>query len=172
MTVKASGKRFVAVAAHFPAGESRTLVDARADEAKKLAAYLDTKAGGLPIVVAGDFNADPIYAPNPDMRILLERGYVDSAATSDRQNPRYNTFNGRNGTDGADPGYPNTVHPYKYSAPRIDFILLKNSPYTYRYANVLHTTSDSGTVLDPSYRGTDHLLQLATIGIGAGVPSS
>jgi endonuclease/exonuclease/phosphatase family metal-dependent hydrolase len=171
LTVKASGKRFVAVAVHLPAGHSSTDIAARAEEAEKLVRYLDTKFGGLPIVVAGDFNADPINDPNPDMRILLEHGYFDAAATPHRIGSRYATFDGHNGTDGDDYGYPDTVHPYKYAATRIDFILTKSSPYTYRYENVLHFASGSSTLLDASYRGSDHLFQSATIGIGDGATS-
>jgi endonuclease/exonuclease/phosphatase family metal-dependent hydrolase len=167
-----SGKPFVVVAVHLPAGHRSADITARADEAKALTPYLDGKANGLPIVVAGDFNADPINDPNPDMRILLERGYFDSAATPHRIGSRYATFDGHNGTDGADYGYPLTVHPYAYAATRIDFILMKNSPYTYRYENVLHFASGSSTTLDPTYRGSDHLFQLATIGIGNRIAQS
>jgi endonuclease/exonuclease/phosphatase family metal-dependent hydrolase len=171
LTVKASGKRFVAVAVHLPAGHRSTDINARAEEAKLLVPYLDKKAAGLPIVVAGDFNADPINDPNPDMRILLEHGYFDAAATPHRIGSRYATFDGHNGSDGDDYGYPDTVHPYKYAATRIDFVMTKGSPYTYRYENVLHFASGSSTVLDPTYRGSDHLFQLATVGIGAGATS-
>lgn len=116
-------------------------------------------------MLAGDFNSDPVSNPNPAARYLIERGYVDSAATPNRfqlavrhpQRPQR-----RNGSDGADYGYPDTD-----AATRIDFILTKGTPYTYRCTNELNFPSGSSTRLDPAYRGSDHLLQLAEIGIAS-----
>jgi hypothetical protein len=167
-----AGKRFLAVAVHAPAGHSSELVDARAAEAQALVPYLDKVAAGLPIVIAGDFNADPIADPKPNMRILLQHGYFDAAATTNRFGAKWNTFNGRNGSDGADFGYPATVHPYRYAAPRIDFIMTKGSPLTYRYTNVMHLAPGSSTAIDRGYQGTDHLLQLAEVGIRQAAPSA
>ena len=53
------------------------------------------------------------------------------------------------------------VH-YKYPAPRIDYVLIKNSPGSWRYGNQL-VLSDGR--FDPAYQGSDHNLQWAEVGI-------
>ena len=54
------------------------------------------------------------------------------------------------------------LHPYPTS--RIDYILLKNSPFTYRYDNVVHIADGR---FQSAFQGTDHNLQIAEIGIAA-----
>jgi hypothetical protein len=79
-----------------------------------------------------------------------------------RTNLRYSTAkSGRQ--DGADPGYP--VHPTRHPYPtsRIDYLLVKGSTHTYRYTNVLNLLPDGR--FDPRLEGSDHNLQLATIGL-------
>ena len=53
------------------------------------------------------------------------------------------------------------IHPYPTS--RIDYILTKGSPFTYRYENVVHI---AGGKFQDEYQGTDHNLQVAEIGLG------
>ena len=160
-------REFYAVSAHLPVGDSTPIVAVRAKAAEMAEAAISRMAGSLPIVFGGDFNADPTRNPNPAHAVFMSRGWFDSAAVPDpsqRFNMRYNTANGSGPQTGADPGYP--VRPYlqKWPTSRIDYILLKNSPHTYRYENVLRTDAD-GTFVR-AMQGSDHNMQVAEIGIG------
>jgi endonuclease/exonuclease/phosphatase family metal-dependent hydrolase len=165
--VAATGQRFLAAAVHLTVGSSAAILENRQQEATALAKYLDAKAvtdaGVLPIVVVGDFNS---YAPTDakaPSTVFMNQGYFDAAATMNRTGWRYGTSNASNGTGAADDGYPvhAVMHPYPTS--RIDYILLKGSPFTYRYANVTHIAGGS---FQDEFQGSDHNLQLAEIGIG------
>lgn len=159
-----TNRRFIAVASHFPVGTSAELVALRAEEATRLIAYLDRlNTEHLPVVVTGDMNADPVRQPNAAPTAFIRAGYVDAAATTNRTGIQYGTQNSGNGNDGPDDGYPRHVRPRTVPASRIDFILLQHSPNTFGYANVLAL---NGTAFVPAYQGSDHNLQLATIGIG------
>ena len=116
-------------------------------------------------MLAGDLNADAVRDPRPAATVFLQHGYTDSAATTHRTGIRYSTSNGTNGVDGADPGYPVHAVEHAYPTSRIDYILTKHSPATFGYANVVHLTGDRFT---PRLQGSDHDLQLAHLGIGAG----
>ncbi|MDH2442874.1 endonuclease/exonuclease/phosphatase family protein [Amnibacterium sp. CER49] len=166
-TVRSSGRRFVAVAVHLPSGHTTQLATLRDTEARALDTYIDGVAGHLPVVLGGDLNADALFDPTPGQRALVQRGWFDAAATTVRYGTYFHTYNGCNGTDGADYGYPLTVHRWDHPARRIDYILLKRSPYSFRYANVLHLAAGSSTRVDRAYEGSDHLMQVATVGIGA-----
>lgn len=160
--VRATGAVVYAVAAHFPVGRSSRMVALRALEAKALVAKLRGITGSKPVILGGDLNADAARDPRPAATTFVRAGFFDAAATVRRTNMRYSTAkSGRQ--DGADPGYP--VHPTRrpYPTSRIDYLLVKNSPHTYSYANVLNLLPDGR--FDPRYRGSDHNLQLATIGI-------
>ena len=166
--VVATGQRFVAAAVHLTVGSSAAILENRRQEAAALATYLDAKAatdaGRLPIVLVGDFNS---YAPTDakaPSTVLMGQGYFDAAATMNRTGWRWGTSNAGNGTGGADPGYPvkAVLHPYPTS--RIDYILLKGSPFTYRYDNVVHV---AGGEFQSAFQGTDHNLQVAEVGIAA-----
>ena len=118
----------------------------------------------LPMIAGGDFNTDPIRDSNPSSAVMLRAGFTDAAATQDRTGAQYATFNGHNGGGGVDPGYPDTAVPHRYNTSRIDFIMMKGNATSFSYRNVLHL---DGGRFDKSYQGSDHNLQLATIGIGA-----
>lgn len=158
-----TNRQFYAVATHFPVGKTSAVVALRHEEAEGLTKYLDHLAGPTPIVFAGDLNADAVRDPDPAATVFVQHGYTDAAATTHRSGIRYSTSNGTNGTDGADPGYPVHAVAHAYPTSRIDYILVKHSPATFRYKNVLHLT---GTRFTPAYQGTDHNLQLAWLGIG------
>ncbi|WP_375399387.1 hypothetical protein [uncultured Amnibacterium sp.] len=158
-----TNRRFYAVATHFPVGKTAAIVALRHEEAERLTAYLDHLAGPTPIVFAGDLNADAVRDPKPAATVFVQHGYADAAATTHRSGIRYSTSNGTNGTDGADPGYPVHAVEHAYPTSRIDYILVKHSPVTFRYTNVLHLTGNRFT---PAYQGTDHNLQMAWLGIG------
>ena len=167
LQVKASGRRFYAVAAHFPVGDAASVVNARAEEVTKLLAAIDRRAGGTPVVFGGDLNSDATRSPRAVQPVFIADGWSDAAAVaekSQRSGMKVSTANSSGPQDGADSGYGSrpVYHPYETS--RIDYILLRNSPYTFRYANVLRLNGD-GT-FDKSVQGTDHNMQLATIGIG------
>jgi hypothetical protein len=166
-TKDGSGRRFYALAAHFPVGGAQSVVDARAELATKLVDAIDRRAGGLPVVFGGDLNTDATRSAKPVQPVFIADGWFDAAAVSSkslRTGMKVSTANGSGEQGGADPGYgPRPViHPYETS--RIDYILLKNSPHTYRYANVLRLHPDGSFIA--SLQGTDHNMQLATIGIG------
>lgn len=161
----ASGREFYAVAVHLPAidsGPNMTAMHAAVTTAA--AAYLARMdSANLPIVIGGDFNSDPIRNSKPATAILVKAGYTDAASTPNRTGARYATYNGHNGGGGTDPGYPVTAVPHRYNTSRIDFILMHGNARSYSYANVLHI---DGERFQKSYQGSDHNLQLASIGIG------
>ena len=100
--------------------------------------------------------------------VFLQDGWFDAAAVAKkslRTGMKVSTANGSGPqAKGYDPGYgPKPItHPYETS--RIDYILLRNSPHTYSYANVLRVNSKGNFIR--SLLGTDHNMQLARIGIG------
>jgi endonuclease/exonuclease/phosphatase family metal-dependent hydrolase len=162
LKVKATGSVFTAVAAHFPVGTSARMVRLRALEASALIAKLKTIAGTKPVVFGGDLNADAVRTSNAAATTFVRHGYFDAASTVHRVNMRYSTAkSGRQ--DGADPGYP--VHPTRrpYPTSRIDYLMVKGSKHTYRYTNVLNLLPDGR--FNPRLLGSDHNLQLATIGL-------
>ena len=171
-TKDGSGRQFYAVAAHFPVGDAQVVVDTRAKVAAKVTAAIDAmNTGHLPVVFGGDLNSDAVRNAQAPQVTFIRDGWFDAASVSSksqRTGMKVSTANGSGPQAGKDPGYgPKPIrHPYETS--RIDYILLKNSPYTYSYANVLRLHPD-GTFIK-SLQGTDHNMQLATIGIGDPVP--
>jgi endonuclease/exonuclease/phosphatase family metal-dependent hydrolase len=166
------GRTFYAASMHLPAGDDDAV---RAAEGTAVARFMDEKAKqsdgtSLPVVIVGDFNAFGAWDSTSASLRLLAAHYVDAAATMDRTNLRYSTSNGTNGSDGADSGYPKHAVAHPYPTSRIDYIMVKNSPYVYSYRNLVRMTA--GNRLDPRYQGSDHNMQLASIGIGDPVPSS
>jgi endonuclease/exonuclease/phosphatase family metal-dependent hydrolase len=160
--VRATGSVFTAVAAHFPVGTSARMVRLRALEASAVIARIRAIAGTRPVVFGGDLNADSARSGNAAATTFVRHGYFDAASTVHRTNAHYSTAkSGRQ--DGADPGYP--VHPTRHPYPtsRIDYLLVKGGAHTYRYANVLNLLPDGR--FDPGLEGSDHNLQLATIGL-------
>jgi len=167
-TKDGSGRQFYAVAAHFPVGDAKVVVNARAALVKKLLAKIDARAGGLPVVFGGDVNSDATRSSQAVQPVFMQDGWFDAAAVSSkslRTGMKVSTANGSGKqAKGYDPGYgPKPIkHPYETS--RIDYILLRNSPHTYSYANVLRLDSKGRFI--KSVQGTDHNMQLARIGIG------
>lgn len=168
--INSSGREFYAVAAHLPVGDATIVQKTRVQEAQKLVAAMDAKAaadGNLPIVFGGDVNSDSVRNTNPVQPVFMKDGWFDAAAVSSkslRTGMKVSTANGSGAQiDALDAGYglKPVYHPYETS--RIDYILLKNSPYTYKYANVLRLDSKGDFI--KSLQGTDHNMQLATIGI-------
>ncbi|HEY8319754.1 MAG TPA: endonuclease/exonuclease/phosphatase family protein [Amnibacterium sp.] len=155
---------FYAASIHMPSASGATMDGWRKAEALSLAKYMDSLAGGTPIVFVGDFNANGAMEPNAGSLQLRSDGYIDAGATSNRGGYWYSSSNGSNGTDGPDSGYP--IHAVKHAHPtsRIDYIMLKNSPFTYGYWNEVRLVPGT-TRFDPRYQGSDHNLQLAHIGI-------
>lgn len=161
-----TGRRFTAVATHFPVGRTAAIVALRHEEAERLVAYVDRLAGGAPIVFAGDLNADAVREPDPAASVFIHHGYTDAAATTHRTGIRYDTANaGNEGVlgDGPDPGYPVHAVIHAYPTSRIDYILGTHGVSTFRYKNVLRLSGDR---FIPAYQGSDHNLQLAWLGIG------
>jgi endonuclease/exonuclease/phosphatase family metal-dependent hydrolase len=162
--VNATGARFYAVAVHLPANAGATsYASLRAQEIAAVDRFISARAGGLPIVVMGDFNSSFAEVSNGPDSVLVGRGYYDTAAAPTRYNARVSTANITNQVDNLGVrGYPFTPYTYRYPAPRIDYILVKNAPGSWRYANQLVL---SGGRFDPRYQGSDHNLQWAEIGI-------
>ena len=173
LRVRSSGRVFYALAAHFPVGLQKSVVDARAAEAKKVIAAIRRRAGNLPIVFGGDLNSDSVRTAEPVQPAFVAAGWMDAAAVSAkhlRTGMKVSTSNGSGPQNGADPGYGSKPNRLPYETSRIDYILLKNSPHTYTYANVLRVDKHGRFI--KSQQGTDHNMQLATIGIGDPVTAS
>lgn len=162
------GRQFFAVAGHFPVGNSPVVVNVRLEESQKLVPVLAKLAGNLPMVLGADMNGDATRDPKPAQISFISNGWFDAAAVSSkslRTNMKVSTANGSGAQIGAkDPGYGTRPVRHPYATSRIDYILLLNSPHTYKYENVLYLNSD-GTFVR-SLLGTDHNMQLATVGIG------
>jgi endonuclease/exonuclease/phosphatase family metal-dependent hydrolase len=127
---------------------------------------MDTKAGSTPVVFTGDFNANGATDPHAGSLALRAEGYSDARGTvdgADYGSFYYSSSNGTNGTDGPDDGYPVHAVRHPYPTSRIDYIMVKNSPFTFRYRNEVRLTS--GNRFDPQYQGSDHNMQFAVIGI-------
>lgn len=164
-----SGRRFVAVAGHFPQGTAPVVVEARAEEARLLIPAIDAVAGGLPVVLGADMNADATRDPKAPQVAFMRAGWFDSAAVPEkrlRTGMKVSTANGSGPQQsGFDPGYGSRPVRHPYETSRIDYILLRRSPYTYSYSNVLPLNPD-GTFVR-ALQGTDHNMQLASIGIAS-----
>jgi endonuclease/exonuclease/phosphatase family metal-dependent hydrolase len=162
--VNATGARFYAAAVHLPANAGSTsYATLRNKEVAAIDAYLSARAGSLPILVMGDFNSSFAATPNGPDSLLVQRGYYDASAAPTHYNPRVSTANLTNQVDNpAVRGYPYTPYVYKYPAPRIDYIFVKNARGSYRYSNQLVLVNGR---FDGRYQGSDHNLQWAEIGI-------
>jgi hypothetical protein len=162
------GREFFAVAGHFPVGDAASVVAARLEESQKLIPVLDAMAGNLPVVFGADMNGDAVRSAKAAQVPFIRDGWFDAAAVPAkalRSGMKVSTANGSGKQIHAvDPGYGSRPVKHPYVTSRIDYILLRNSPHTYRYANVMYLHSD-GTFIK-SLQGTDHNMQLATIGIG------
>lgn len=171
-TKDGSGRQFYAVAAHFPVGNAQVVVDTRAEIAAKVTAAIDAmNTAHLPVVFGADLNADAVRNAKAAQVTFIRNGYFDAAAVSSksqRTGMKVSTANGSGPQSGKDPGYGPKPIKHSFETSRIDYILLKNSPHTYSYANVLRVHKD-GTFIK-SLQGTDHNMQLARIGIGDPVP--
>lgn len=162
------GREFFAVAGHFPVGDAAEVVAARLEEAQKLIPVIDAMAGTLPVVLGVDMNTDAVRSPKATQVPFIRDGWFDAAAVADpslRTGMKVSTANGSGTQIGAvDPGYGSRPVKHPYETGRIDYILLRNSPHTYRYANLMYLHAN-GTFIK-SLQGTDHNMQIATIGIG------
>ncbi|HEY9478104.1 MAG TPA: cell wall-binding repeat-containing protein, partial [Microbacteriaceae bacterium] len=163
-TTVATGKSFVVAAVHLPADSGSTSYDAlRVREATAINTFLDGKAGSLPTVVMGDFNSSFAAMPNGPQNTFRLAGYYDASSSASHANYRYSTANITRQIDNLKiPGYPFTPYMYQYPAPRIDYIMVKNSPGAFQYMNQLILKSGK---FDPAYHGSDHNLQWADLGI-------
>ncbi len=166
--VRETGSTVWVAAVHLPVDSGKTSYAAlRRTLAAKIDGFMDSASKANkkePIVILGDFNSSFATSPADAPRTLIDRGYTDAAATKSRTNQRYATTHISQQIDNLRiPGYPSTPYKYKYAAPRIDYIFLKRTGGSYSYTNVLHLTS-SGKI-DKKYQGSDHNLQLASVGL-------
>lgn len=151
----ATGGTFFAVSMHLPPGDYQSL---RIREAIAVNKILTERANGLPIVLMGDFNSSVVDTKAPN-RELRERGYYDTKSAITFSGEHWNSVNSRNSAS----GFPDKPYRYKYPAPRIDYIMIKNAPGAFKYYNQLKLDS-SGNLIS-GYQGSDHNLQWADIGI-------
>jgi endonuclease/exonuclease/phosphatase family metal-dependent hydrolase len=162
--VKATGATFYAAAVHLPADAGTTSYAAlRNREAVAIDRYVSGLAGGRPVLLMGDLNSSFAELPSGPEQQLRARGYYDASAAAVRANPRVSTANITRQVDNlAVRGYPTRPYVYQYPAPRIDYIMIKNSPGAWRYANQLVLVDG---VFNRAYQGSDHNLQWAEVGI-------
>jgi len=168
-TTSTPSRSFYALSLHLPAGSSSAISSLRKAEAAAVGRWIDDKATQsdgthVPIVFVGDFNGNGASDANAGSLQLRHLGYIDAGATTNRGGYNYSTSNATNGTDGADEGYPVHAVKHPYPTSRIDYIMLKNSPFTYGWRNEVRLQSGT-TLFDTRYQGSDHNLQLANIGI-------
>lgn len=174
--INSSGREFVASSIHLTVGNGPIEAANRQQEAAALARWLDGKAKAyapagqtLPVVVIGDLNSRSALEDTAGAVVFRRLGYIDAASARSRSGWFWNTSNMDNGSGGSDPGYPVRAQPHKYPGSRIDYIMVKDSPYPVRYANVVRV---AGGRFQPEFRGSDHNLQFAILGIGDPVRTS
>lgn len=162
--VLADGRTFYAVSVHLPArGSAHTYPSLRRLEVAAIDRYMSAKAAGRPLLVLGDLNSTFAGDPESAITTAIGLGYYDAAATAKRSGAQYSTANISKQIDNHGvPGYPTRAYAYKYPAPRIDYVLVKNSPGSWAYGNSLVLTDGR---FDPAYQGSDHNLQWADVGI-------
>lgn len=171
-TVPSTGRPsrvFYAASLHLPAG-GPTVGLIRSAEAAAAAAHMSAMANGLPVVFTGDFNGNGAMDASAGSLRLRAAGYIDAAATTDRDGYYYSSSNGTNGSDGPDDGYPVHAQRHPYPTSRIDYIMIQNSPFTYRYRNEVRLVPHT-TLFDRRYQGSDHNMQFAIVGIAGPVVS-
>lgn len=162
--INATGEIFYAVAVHLPVqSEKGSYPKLRTIEAAAIDDYITARAGSRPILLMGDLNSTFADGANAAASMLVGRGYFDTTATAHRSGAQYSTANiSRQIDNAAVPGYPTRPYAYKYLAPRIDYILVKNAAGSYRYGNQVLLTDGRFT---STYHGSDHNLQWAEVGI-------
>ncbi|PFG37617.1 endonuclease/exonuclease/phosphatase family metal-dependent hydrolase [Flavimobilis soli] len=156
-----TGKTFSVVSIHLQNGASSAAQKHRLDAIKAIESFAAKKIVGSasePLVFAGDFNSDVARYPSGPPTYLSTRGFVDAAAAPTTRGMEWATTNNQNATK--DGGYPTSPAKYKYSATRIDYILVKNGKGSTTFTNQVILT---GGKFDERYRGSDHNLQVAKL---------
>jgi endonuclease/exonuclease/phosphatase family metal-dependent hydrolase len=159
----ATGKTFVVVSAHLPSGDTTALSDLRIREARAIDAYVSARASGAPVILMGDLNSSFAESPAGAQRTFFDLGYRDAASALKVSGVRYSTANITGQIDNtAVRGYPFTAYKYKYAAPRIDYIFVKNGGGAWAFLNRL-------VLVDGKFvraqQGSDHNMQVADIGL-------
>jgi endonuclease/exonuclease/phosphatase family metal-dependent hydrolase len=162
--VNATGDRFYAVSVHLPVdGGSTNYATLRKKEIAAIDTFVSKMAGDLPVLMLGDFNSSMSKTTNGPATLLRTRGYYDAAAAPERAGLNYRTVNSPKQIDNlAVRGFPTRPFRFPIVAVRIDYIMTKNAPGSWRYSNQL-ILSDGA--FDRAYQGSDHNLQWADIGI-------
>ena len=152
--VRATGRIFYAIDMHLPAGGSTAL---RTREVAALSSYIQDRAQGAPIVFVGDLNAAVMRDGYCAASKLHSLGWYDTASTLNRTHKDLQTAN-------SPVGYPSVPErALNVNTGRIDYIFTKNMGGGYRYENREILTSDGH--VDTRYQGSDHNLQMATLGL-------
>ena len=165
---RSTGKIFTVVAIHLPVTNKKVPATSNAlrnSLVEALNQMLIRK--GLhtrPVIIAGDFNSSFNAFPDGPDQTLRNLGYYDtSSSVTPNPNTRYATANlSVYGQSQQTNGYPDAPSLYPYPAPRIDFIFTLNAPGAKSYENVIPLLNGK---FDDNYRGSDHNMQVADIGI-------
>lgn len=156
-----TGQHFSVVSIHLQNGSTSAAQKHRLVAIKAIESFAARKIMGAssePLIFAGDFNSDVARYPSGPPTYLATRGFVDAASAAKTQGTRWATTNNQTATK--DRGYPAKPAPYKYSATRIDYILMKNGVGSTSFTNQVVLT---GGKFDERYRGSDHNLQVAKL---------
>jgi endonuclease/exonuclease/phosphatase family metal-dependent hydrolase len=160
-----SGTYFYVASIHLEQGSSSNTQAVRRAAAAGIRGFLSEQAArdghtSAPAVIAGDWNTDVERYPASPVTDSVLAGYRSAAATHRFVNAKYASANAR--TASVDHGYPAKPYKYTYVGPRIDHIMVKNGDGSVSYTNQIVTKSGK---FDPSYQGSDHNLQLATLAL-------
>jgi endonuclease/exonuclease/phosphatase family metal-dependent hydrolase len=159
----ASGKVFVVVSAHLPAGDTTALSDLRIREAKAIDAFVAARANGAPVILMGDLNTSFAETPDGAQKTMFDLGFRDASSAVKVSGWRYSTANITNQIDNTGiRGYPFTAYKYKDAAPRIDYIFVKNGSGSWYSQNRL--VLDAGKFVR-AQQGSDHNMQVAEVGL-------
>lgn len=162
--VQATGAQFYAVSVHLPVDTPTTsYAILRNQEIAAIDKYVSALAGPLPVLVLGDLNSSMYRTTHGPATVLRHRGYYDASATPDRSGVHYLTVNSPEQVDNlAAPGFPTRPFAFPHVAVRVDYIMSKNTPGSWRYSNQLVLVDGA---FDRAYQGSDHNLQWADVGI-------
>ena len=162
--VNATGASFYAVSVHLPVDSGSTsYASLRNSMIAAIDGHVSRMAGNLPVLLLGDLNAAMPRTTDGPATVLRTRGYVDTAASTNRTGQHYATVNSSSQEDNLTvPGFPTRPHAYWHPGARVDYIMTKNVGGSWRHVNQVVLANG---LFDRAYQGSDHNLQWAEVGV-------
>ncbi|MDR0504602.1 MAG: endonuclease/exonuclease/phosphatase family protein [Bifidobacteriaceae bacterium] len=159
---RVTGAQFFFTSIHLTQGASAATVATRNGQIGVITSFIDRMAGGLPAVLVGDFNTNPLLDKGESqVTYTLRQGWTSAAAATNRDVQ----FASTNLQDSKYDGWPPKPYINSYGVgQRIDGIYTKRVARSHYFA-VQVVLNPDGT-FDSNYRGSDHNLVLADLPVG------